>query len=204
MSLSKKEAVDVIAAHALMGVLNEGDTMIHLHRINGERDNSYIYKSDIPYSPHLKEGEEPREYGDDERLWMLSNGVGIADVDLDLDALAQRNGIFISRTPARRHDAAVTHSELKLTLQRREAELTAANLKNRMTTLKSTLEAAVADIEVELGVRYTGNYVFLRRAVDRWESVGIFDPDTWDGEIPEWEVCLPIPVPETIKDWSGW
>jgi len=67
-------------------------------------------------------------------------------------------------------------------------------------------------IEQDSKLEYTGWYVLLKKDGDGWKCLGTFNPDTCsdaraeDLEKPEmeWDICLPIPTLETIKQFQGW
>lgn len=76
--------------------------------------------------------------------------------------------------------------------------------RNRLLDIKAELTRIANRIEDSVKVEYTGEFVLLKRKGETWECVGIFNPDTWDGEELEWDQCLPIPKTETMPEFSGW
>jgi hypothetical protein len=60
-------------------------------------------------------------------------------------------------------------------------------------------------IEQDAKVKYTGWYVLLIKTESGFESIGVFNPDVSEPETePEWDLCLPIPEPESFRDFMGW
>jgi len=54
-------------------------------------------------------------------------------------------------------------------------------------------------------IKYTGQMVLLKKLGESFEFVGIWDGENFqDGIEPEWDICLPIPVIETIPEFEGW
>jgi hypothetical protein len=54
-------------------------------------------------------------------------------------------------------------------------------------------------------VKYTGWYSLIKKTNTGFESLGVFNPDISDLETePEWDLCLPIPDPETVDEFAGW
>ena len=80
-----------------------------------------------------------------------------------------------------------------------------ARLQNRVNTFRKQLMSFCDSIEQDTSVEYTGWYVLLKRDGDKWVCLGTFNPDVSDPETElEWDVCLPIPTLESVKEFMGW
>ena len=79
-----------------------------------------------------------------------------------------------------------------------------ADSRLKLSQIKQQLDRMSREIEDSVRVEYTGEFVLLKRNGDSWTCLGIFNPDTWEGDEPEWDQCLPIPKVETIPDFAGW
>ena len=79
---------------------------------------------------------------------------------------------------------------------------------SRLKSLKSSLMSLVQDIEEKGGITYTDWYVLLKFNKDKneWESACYCPYNDDDGEsmpMEDFEVILPIPNPETLKEFEG-
>lgn len=77
----------------------------------------------------------------------------------------------------------------------------------RLAAFKSSLLREIQDIETEGTIEYTACFVLMKRDKDgNWLSV-CYDPYADDdGEnmpMEDFEVILPIPKPETLKEFEG-
>lgn len=77
----------------------------------------------------------------------------------------------------------------------------------RLRAFKSSLLREIQDIEIEEKVEYTEWFVLMKRDKDgNWQSV-CYSPDhDEDGEnnpMEDFEIILPIPKPETLKEFEG-
>ena len=78
---------------------------------------------------------------------------------------------------------------------------------NRRTLniVKMGMRELIDRIEESVEIEYTGSFVLLKRDGEGWAFVMIFDPQTFDDMTePEWDLCLPIPKPETVSEFHGW
>ena len=79
--------------------------------------------------------------------------------------------------------------------------------KSKLGFYKSSLENQIRDIEQEDKIEYTESYVLMRRDKDgNWQSACYCPYDDEDGEnmpMEDFEVILPIPKPETLKEFEG-
>ena len=86
------------------------------------------------------------------------------------------------------------------------------SLKKRVNYFRQRLMDLCDAVEQDAKLEYTGWYVLLKKEKEGWKCLGTFNPDTCseaevkDLENPEmeWDICLPIPTPETIKEFEGW
>lgn len=77
----------------------------------------------------------------------------------------------------------------------------------RIRAIKTSLLRELEDIKVEGGVKYTEWFVLMKRDKDgNWISV-CYDPyaddELEDMPMEDFEVILPIPKPETLKEFDG-
>ena len=77
-------------------------------------------------------------------------------------------------------------------------------LRRQLCNIKHKLLRATGDIEECLERKYTGWFVFLQFDAERqrWDCVGTYNED----ELPEdliWDLCLPIPDPESVPEFTG-
>lgn len=78
-------------------------------------------------------------------------------------------------------------------------------LKRRISQFKKRLMDFCNSIEQDSKVEYTGWYVLLMKTEGGFESLGVFNPDISEPDIePEWDLCLPIPEPESFHEFMGW
>jgi hypothetical protein len=78
-------------------------------------------------------------------------------------------------------------------------------LKRRINRFRERLVGLCNEIEQDAKVQYTGWFVLLKETEGGFESLGVFNPDISESETePEWDLCLPIPEPESFRDFMGW
>ena len=87
-------------------------------------------------------------------------------------------------------------------------------LKTRLRQMEARLRAFRSDVLRQLqdieddGIQYTDWYVLLKfnKANNKWQSACYYPDDDEDGTkcpIDDFEICLPIPKPETLKEFEG-
>jgi len=56
-----------------------------------------------------------------------------------------------------------------------------------------------------VGVEYTGSFVMLKKDGDSYKCLGVYNPDidAEENEPEGWDLCLPIPDPETVSEFGG-
>lgn len=73
-------------------------------------------------------------------------------------------------------------------------------LKTQLSVLKSRLQRAIDEIDRTNQVEYTDYLIFLKE--DPWEVIAILNSESED--LPEsWDLCLPIPKPESVPEFDG-
>jgi hypothetical protein len=78
-------------------------------------------------------------------------------------------------------------------------------LKRRINQFKKRLMDFCGSLEEDSQVKYTGWYVLLKKNGDSFKSLGVFNPDISEPETePEWDLCLPIPEPDSFHEFMGW
>jgi len=78
-------------------------------------------------------------------------------------------------------------------------------LKRRINQFRKRLMDFWDSIEQDADVKYTGWFVLLKQNGDSFEVLGFFNPDISEPEIePEWDLCLPIPDLESLREFMGW
>jgi hypothetical protein len=86
------------------------------------------------------------------------------------------------------------------------------SLKGQVNYFRQRLMDLCDTVEQDAKIEYTGWYVLIKKTKEGWKCLGTFSPDTCseeqaeDLEKPEmeWDICLPIPTLETIKEFQGW
>ena len=79
------------------------------------------------------------------------------------------------------------------------------NLKQRINKFREKLMVMCNEIEQDAKVQYTGWFVLLKKTEGGFESLGVFNPVISEtGTEPEWNLCLPIPEPESFREFMGW
>lgn len=86
-----------------------------------------------------------------------------------------------------------------------ESEKKAAKARTELMQVKSYLKNALARIEDAVEVEYTGWMMLLKKLPSGgWECLAIVNQDSPPEDEPEWDLCLPIPEPSTVPEFSGW
>lgn len=85
-----------------------------------------------------------------------------------------------------------------------QAKKSEAKCRNTLMRVRDQLDRLANELHKSAVVEYTGDFVLLRREGSGWALVAIYNPDTWEGEDPEWDQCMPIPKLETIPEFDGW
>lgn len=78
-------------------------------------------------------------------------------------------------------------------------------VKTRMNIHMKNVQREIDDINESLAVEYTGHVALLKREGNGWKCVACVDSQNLPPDVPEeFDVCLPIPKPETMPEWEGW
>lgn len=85
-------------------------------------------------------------------------------------------------------------------------------LQHRVDYFRKRMLELCDSMEQDTKLEYTGWFVLLKKKGKKWECLGIYNPDIATEEEEkalekpemEWDICLPIPAPETIKEFEGW
>ena len=98
------------------------------------------------------------------------------------------------------------NGELKMVMAVNGAMKREADMRSTLETVKIRMQSMAAEIADSVKVQSTGWFVLLRKLDDGWESLGVMNPDRLsDEEIEvEWDLCLPIPDPQTVPEFQGW
>lgn len=103
------------------------------------------------------------------------------------------------------NDKPMSREEWKRLLSTNESEKKAAKARTELMQLKSSLTAALRKIEDAVTIEYTGWMALLKKLPDgRWECLAIVNQDSPPEDEPEWDLCMPIPEPSTVPEFSGW
>jgi len=99
----------------------------------------------------------------------------------------------------------MSREEWKRMLSINESEKKAAFARTKMQDIKSMLERGLREIDQAIEVEYTGWMLLLKKHPTKgWECLAIVNQDSPPEHEPEWDLCLPIPDPTTIPEFSGW
>jgi len=82
-----------------------------------------------------------------------------------------------------------------------------ATMRSTLMKMKARLQAELDNLDEAAKIEYTGWYVLLKRDGDKFEVLGLFNPDEFDEERdtePEWDFAVPIPNPDTYPEFQGW
>jgi len=85
-------------------------------------------------------------------------------------------------------------------------------LRTRLERVRSRMQTHIADVKREidslskaLTVEYTGHVALLKRTPEGWTCLACVDSRRLPDDVPEdFDLCLPIPEPETMPEWEGW
>lgn len=85
-------------------------------------------------------------------------------------------------------------------------------LRSRLEKVRSRLKNHIEDMQVEidelsaaLKVEYTNYAALFKESPDGWICIACFDTTNIPEDLPEdFDLCLPIPKPETLPEWEGW
>ena len=78
-------------------------------------------------------------------------------------------------------------------------------LRDACNKVNYLMKQASEIIEESNRIEYSGDVVLLKRNGETWESLGVFNPKTMyeDDEPLGWDLCLPIPKIETVREFQG-
>lgn len=100
--------------------------------------------------------------------------------------------------------------DLKYVVLAHQSQYELSVLKKRVSTFRKRLMDLCDSLEENLP-KYTGWFVFLKRVEkpsaleSEWECVGFYNPNvSEEDEEPVWDLCIPIPEPESIEEFEGW
>ena len=78
----------------------------------------------------------------------------------------------------------------------------------QLRRLKERISSIVDNIPNEPEPKYTGWFVMLkenRETESGFEFLGFFNPDVSKPETePEWSMCIPIKLFESVREFQGW
>jgi len=85
-------------------------------------------------------------------------------------------------------------------------------LRTRLERVRSRMQIHIADVKREidslseaLTVEYTGHVALLKQTHEGWTCLACVDSCNLPPDVPEdFDLCLPIPKPETMPEWEGW
>lgn len=78
-------------------------------------------------------------------------------------------------------------------------------VRGAVQTTIAGLQGQMAKIDQALTVEYTGHFALLKRDGDGWKCLACADSNKLPSDLPEdFDLCLPIPKPETLPEWEGW
>jgi len=105
-----------------------------------------------------------------------------------------------------------TQNEINCIIQSIGAKQELLSLQGRVNYFRKRMLEFCDSIEQDAKLKYTGWYVLLKKEENGWKCLGTYNPDKCSEEEelelekPEmgWDICLPIPTPETIKEFIGW
>ena len=113
--------------------------------------------------------------------------------------------IYNNRITMKDTEKPISREEWKRLLTVNESEKKAAKSRTKLLQLKQTLTAAINEIEEAVQIKYTGWMLLLKKLPSGgWECLDIVNQDNPPEAGPEWDLCLPIPDPQTIPEFSGW
>lgn len=78
-------------------------------------------------------------------------------------------------------------------------------VKTRMGIHIQNVQREIDDISAALAIEYTGWCSLLKLVDGKWVCLACVDSRNLPEDTPEdFDVCLPIPKPETMPEWQGW
>lgn len=85
-------------------------------------------------------------------------------------------------------------------------------LRDRLTKVKTSMKKHIDDVQKQidridesLSLEYTGHVALLKQTNNGWECLACVDSRHLPDDVPEdFDICLPIPKPETMPEWEGW
>ena len=78
-------------------------------------------------------------------------------------------------------------------------------VKTRMSIHLKNVQREIDDIDASLLVEYTGHVALLKQTPEGWTCLACVDSRNLPPDVPEdFDLCLPIPKPETMPEWEGW
>jgi hypothetical protein len=85
-------------------------------------------------------------------------------------------------------------------------------LRARITAVKWQMEVHIKNVQQQidsiaaaLAIEYTGHFALLKRTDTGWQCLACVDSANLPDDLPEdFDLCLPIPKPETMPEWEGW
>lgn len=97
------------------------------------------------------------------------------------------------------------NKELRLKFQLFQANEEIKKLQRQKKRFKSRLKDFIESISDDHVPKYSGYYALFKFKDGKPEFLSIFNPDIDDPETePEWNLCLPIPDPESMPEFMGW
>jgi len=77
-------------------------------------------------------------------------------------------------------------------------------MRSKLESVRQQLSQITKDIWVSEKIQYTGWSVLLKKNNEKWECIGVVNPDK-DEKIPEeFDMVLPIPDSKTLPEFKGW
>ncbi len=98
-------------------------------------------------------------------------------------------------------------NDVKKIMQINEIQKKASKDRSALVSAGRRMQSIVDEIKAAAEIEYTGWFVLLKVVDGGFESLGTFNPDLFDEDDdiePEWDLCLPIPKPETFPEFKGW
>lgn len=95
---------------------------------------------------------------------------------------------------------------MNIFIENRALRTRVSTLLGHLVSVKSALRKELDYIDEKRNVEYTDWYVLLKKDGDTWKAACYCPYDDEDGNkipIEDFDVILPIPKPETLKDWDG-
>lgn len=78
-------------------------------------------------------------------------------------------------------------------------------LRGKVQSHISEMQRTIEQIDQALTVEYTGHFALFKKEGDSWKCVACADSNKLpEGLTEDFDLCLPIPNPETMPEWEGW